>query len=311
MNDKGGKKVRPVRLERMIGILSILLQQERVTAPVLAEKFEVSRRTIERDIDALCMAGIPLVTTRGVNGGISIMEGYRIDRTLLTSDELRAILAGLRSLDSCAGTKRYAQLMEKLGASRLMPGDQHILIDLASWSRERLTPKLELLHTAIEQKQLVSFAYAGPGGESRREIEPYYLLFHWSSWYVWGWCSLREDFRLFKIGRMEGLTAGEGFVPREAPLPVLEENVVFPQTVQVRALIQPSRRWRLAEEFGPDCFQTRGDGLLEFYGGFSDREAVCRWVASFDGEAELIEPVELREEMVRFAEKLLRIHGKT
>ena len=122
---------------------------------------------------------------------------------------------------------------------------------------------------------------------------------------------MREDFRLFKIGRMEDLTAGEGFVPREALLPVLEENVVFPQTVWVRALVQPSRRWRLAEEFGPDCFQTRGDGLLEFYGGFSDREAVCRWVASFDGEAELIEPVELREEMVRFAEKLLRIHGKT
>ena len=108
-----------MKLDRMIGILSVLLQKEKVTAPYLAEKFEVSRRTINRDIEALCMAGIPLVTEPGVNGGVSIMEGYKIDRTVLTTSEMQAILAGLRSLDSVSGTKRYAQLMEKLsvGAS--------------------------------------------------------------------------------------------------------------------------------------------------------------------------------------------------
>lgn len=87
-----------MKLERMIGILSILLQQQKVTAPYLAERFEVSRRTILRDIDALCIAGIPLVTEQGANGGISIMEGYRIDRTLLSTSDMQAILAGLRSL---------------------------------------------------------------------------------------------------------------------------------------------------------------------------------------------------------------------
>lgn len=96
-----------MKLDRMIGILSILLQQEKVTAPYLAEKFEVSRRTINRDIEALCMAGIPLVTEQGQNGGVSIMEGYRIDRTLLSTSDMQAILAGLRSLDSVCGTSRY------------------------------------------------------------------------------------------------------------------------------------------------------------------------------------------------------------
>ena len=113
-----------MKIDRLIGILALLLQQERVTAPQLARTFEVSRRTIQRDVEALCRAGIPLVTTQGQGGGISIMEGYRIDSTLLTSGDMQAILAGLRSLDSVSGTNRYAQLMEKLsaGTGGLVPG---------------------------------------------------------------------------------------------------------------------------------------------------------------------------------------------
>ena len=88
-----------MKIDRLIGILSILLQQEKVTAPMLAEKFEVSRRTINRDIEVLCQAGIPLVTTQGREGGISIIDGYKVDRTLITSSEMQSILTGLRSLD--------------------------------------------------------------------------------------------------------------------------------------------------------------------------------------------------------------------
>ena len=95
-----------MKIDRLIGILSILLQREMVTAPYLAEKFEVSRRTIDRDIEDICKAGIPLVTSRGPGGGISIMEGSRMDRTLITSGEMEAILAGLRSLDSVSGAAR-------------------------------------------------------------------------------------------------------------------------------------------------------------------------------------------------------------
>ena len=124
-----------MKLDRLIGILSILLQREKVTAPELAARFEVSRRTIQRDIEALCRAGIPIATAQGAGGGISILEGYRVDRTLLTAPEMQAILAGLRSLDSVSGTRRYAQLMEKLcaGASTLVPGIADLLIDLSSW----------------------------------------------------------------------------------------------------------------------------------------------------------------------------------
>ena len=103
-----------MKIDRLIGILSVLLQQEKVTAPQLATKFEVSRRTIQRDIESLCRADIPIAAAQGTGGGISIMENYRVDRTVLTAPEMQAILAGLRSLDSVSGTRRYAQLMEKL-----------------------------------------------------------------------------------------------------------------------------------------------------------------------------------------------------
>ena len=177
-----------MKMDRLIGILSILLQRERVTAPELAEQFEVSRRTIQRDIESLCRTGIPIATAQGAGGGISIMEGYRVDRTVLTAPEMGAILAGLRSLDSISGTRRYAQLMEKLsaGAATLVPGGAHMLIDLSSWYKTSLPPKIELIQGAMEQHRILHFSYYSPKGESARTIEPYYLVFHWSAWYVWG-----------------------------------------------------------------------------------------------------------------------------
>lgn len=293
-----------MKLDRMIGILSILLQKEKVTAPYLAEKFEVSRRTINRDIDALCMAGIPLVTESGPNGGVSIMEGYKIDRTLLSTSDMQAILAGLRSLDSVSGTNRYAQLMEKLsvGASSLLPGDAHILIDLSSWYKASLAPKIELLHQAILSGQKVSFTYFAPRGESRRTIEPYDLIFQWAGWYLWGWCESREDFRLFKLLRMTDLQMGERFEKRPVPLPDLSTERVFPQLYQVRARIQPEYKWRLVEEYGPECFTVEPEGTLLFSFGFADKTTIVGWIASFGEGAELLEPEEFRKDVLAFAE---------
>ena len=113
-NESGSE--RDMKIDRLIGILSILLQEEKITAPELAERFEVSRRTINRDIEDLCRAGIPIFTSQGAGGGISIMDGYRMDRTILTSRDMQMILAGLRSLDSVSVSHYYGQLMEKLKA---------------------------------------------------------------------------------------------------------------------------------------------------------------------------------------------------
>lgn len=300
-----------MKLDRLIGILSILLQREKVTAPFLADTFEVSRRTINRDIEALNRAGIPIATSQGSGGGLSIMSGYRVDRSLLTSSDMQAILAGLRSLDSVSGTNRYAQLMEKLAGPQLPAGEGSMLIDLASWYKGPLSEKLGLLQEAIGGSRLVSFRYYAPGGESDRTVEPCYIVFRWGSWYVWGFCREREDYRLFKLNRMTRLELGEGFEPRDAPYPDLSDERVFPGNYRVEAIVPAKYKWRLVESYGEHCFTLEPDGRCQFAIDFTNLEAAVDWLLEFRGDAELIGPEEVREELVRMGRKILERYGGT
>lgn len=300
-----------MKTDRLIGILSVLLQQEKCTAPELAEKFEVSRRTINRDIETLCRAGIPICTVQGSGGGIRIMEGYRMDRTLLTSKDMKMILAGLRSLDSVSGSSYYGQLMEKLkpGASDFVSGRDSVLIDLSSWYKESLAPKISLLQDAVEERKLVSFLYFAPAGDSIRTIEPCYLIFKWSSWYVWGWCLKRKDFRLFKLNRMENIKkTTEGFAPRQVPIPDLSNEKIFPANIRVKVLFEPEMKWRLVEEFGCECFKIQEDGRLLFQMNYTDDKILLGWLLTFGEKAKVIEPESIREKLLHTAEKIVSFY---
>lgn len=302
-----------MKIDRLIGILSVLLQEEKITAPELAEKFEVSRRTINRDIEDLCKAGIPVCTSQGAGGGISIMDGYRMDRTLLSSKDMRMILAGLRSLDSVSGSHYYSQLMEKIqsGSSDFVSGRDSILIDLSSWYKETLAPKIELIQDAIEERKTLAFHYYAPGGDGSREIEPYYLVFKWSSWYVWGWCRARKDFRLFKLNRMEGLIKTKnGFTPGRAPEPDLKTEKIFPGEIKVKAVFAKDVKWRLVEEFGINCFTERQDGTLLFTADYTDRERLLGWLLTFGDKVKVLEPLEVREKLLKIAQNIINGYQK-
>lgn len=301
-----------MKIDRLIGILSILLQEEKTTAPELAEKFEVSRRTINRDIEDLCKAGIPIRTAQGTGGGISIMDGYRMDRTILTSKDMQMILAGLRSLDSVSGSSYYSQLMEKIqaGSSEFITGRDSILIDLSSWYRESLAPKIETIQDAIGNRHLIRFRYYAPSGESERTIEPYYLVFRWSSWYLWGWCADRRDYRLFKLNRMDKVAEiDKEFICRNAPMPDLSTEKIFPGGIKVKALFTPDMKWRLVEEFGSHCFTETDDGRLLFSADYTDMENLVTWLMTFGAKAEVLEPAEVRGIIRRNAEETLKIYG--
>ena len=300
-----------MKIDRLIGILSILLQEEKTTAPELAERFEVSRRTINRDIEALCKAGIPIQTVQGARGGIRIMDGYRMDRTILTSKDMQMILAGLRSLDSVSGSRYYGQLMEKLqaGSSEFISGRDSILIDLSSWYKGTLAPKIEVIQSAIENRNILEFDYFAPSGESRRSIEPYYIVFKWTSWYVWGWCTDRKDYRLFKLNRMDRVVeTDKEFVCRNAPMPDLSNEKIFPGGIRVKALFAADMKWRLVEEFGPHCFTEADDGRLLFTADYTDMENLVTWLMTFGAKVEVLEPTEARDIIRRNAKETLQIY---
>ena len=295
-------------IDRLIGILAILLREEKATAAQLAARLEVNQRTIYRDMDRLCRAGIPLRSDRGRGGGISIMEGYSMERTLLTEADRGAILAGLRSLDSVSGTGYYRRLMEKLPQAEAGAADDCVSIDLSSWYGPLLAPRLETLKGACLRRAPVRFTYCAPSGDGQRVVEPVRLVFRWSSWYLYGWCRERRDWRLFKLTRMLDLEVlKETFPLRPFPSPITPVQRVYPESLQAVIRFDPAARWRIIDEYGAESFTREADGSLLFRRGFPDREELFRWVLSFQELAELLEPEDLRREL---AERLQKIYGK-
>ncbi len=297
-----------MKIDRLMGIVTILLRQDKITAPELARRFEVSRRTINRDIEDICRAGIPLVTTQGYGGGVSIAEGFKLDKSLLTGDELQAILSGVKGLDSVWDTPHFPILTEKLPAG--VPDD--ILIDLASHYQEPLTQKIAIIRTAIRDRRPLSFDYYYERGECRRTIEPYKLLFRWSAWYVWGWCLSRKAFRLFKLNRLWNPELGEGpFAARDLPVEGLDfDRYFYAGAFHLKALFERSEKYRLIEEYGPDCYREEQEKLL-LERDFASYSNMREWVLSFGDRAEVLEPKELRTDLLRQAEAVLKKYQGT
>lgn len=284
-----------MKIDRVIGILSILLQREKVTASELAEKFEVSRRTIIRDIEEINKAGIPIVTFQGQGGGISVMDGFRLDRTLLSNDDMKAILAGLKSLDSVSDTKRYRQLMSKLSAENpdtINMGNQ-IIIDLSSWDKAAVSDKIELIKNAIDSRLKIRFTYFSPTDETVREIEPYHLIFQWSNWYVWGYCALRNDYRMFKLNRLTDLECtNEPCELRDVPEYTCDKLRHTKGEIKATVKFDKSLKWRIIDEFGTELprFDENGDILLTFT--WSDVPSFYSYILSFGDKAEILSPKE-------------------
>ncbi len=298
-----------MKIDKLVGILSILLQKEKVTVHELAELYEVSDRTIYRYIDTLGMAGIPIFSKRGNGGGFSIMEGYKIDRTLLSSKEMRAVLDGLRSLDSVSNTNYYSRLMEKFSiGSSMSVTNENIIIDLSGWDKSAVADKIEIIKTAIENKDKISFEYHSPNGDSSRVIEPYHIIYQWSGWYVWGFCTDKQDYRMFKLTRMTDLkNTGEKCEKREIPAYVPDKLLHTDGEITAVVRFDDSVKWRLIDEFGIDFIKYNKNDEIEVTFTWSDVPSFFRYILTFGDNAEIISPTEYREQ---FAELLKKISKK-
>lgn len=298
-----------MKIDRLIGIITTLQQQKFVTAPYLAEKFEVSRRTINRDIEDICKAGIPIVTTQGANGGISIMEGFALDTTVFTEQELSAIFAGLKSLDSVSKSASAEKLAQKIGGNKSIPVADHMVIDLASFYKDDLAAKIDTIKLAIKQAKCITFHYCYNKGEADKTIEPYLIVFKWSDWYVFGFCKVRQDFRMYKLRRLWNLQmTEENFLVREVPEEKKQFGVNMTDDYVITAVYDASVKYRLVEEYGPTSFTEQEDGSLYTEWGFTRPENAVEWFLSFGDKVKVLGPPEMVERMKTALERIRKLY---
>ncbi len=287
-----------MKINRLIGIITTLQQKKIVTAPYLAEKFEVSRRTINRDIEDICKAGIPIVTSQGANGGISIMDGFSLDTTVFTEQELAAIFTGLKSLDSVSYSASAEKLTQKIGGSSAIRLADSMVIDLSSFYKDDLVAKINQIKQAINESKCITFHYCYNKGEADKKIEPYLIVFKWSDWYVFGFCKERQDFRMYKLRRLWNLqVVDESFTVREIP----EEKKQFGSHITddyvITAVYDASMKYRLVEEYGHNSFTEMEDGKLYTEWGFTTQKGAVEWFLSFGEKVKVLGPPEMVEIM--------------
>ncbi|ACT03747.1 helix-turn-helix transcriptional regulator [Paenibacillus sp. JDR-2] len=196
-----------MKLERLISIIYLLLNNEVVSASELSCKYGVSQRTIYRDIEAICAAGIPVVSYQGVNGGYGIMKEYKMDKSLLSSDDIASIITLLKSTTTLFEDERVQETIHRLKTVQADNGKAPSLtMDLGSW--RSYTAHLRTLHSAINGRRLVRFHYMNAKDERQdRLVEPVSLLLKYNAWYLYGYCRSRDDYRVFKLTRMSELLA--------------------------------------------------------------------------------------------------------
>lgn len=194
-----------MKIERLLSLLSLLSTYDRLAAKELAERLEVSKRTIYRDIETLNNAGIPIVSYAGIRGGFGIVEGYKISKTIFSTQDIAHIMTGLTAIQSISTSTEITPLVSKIAPTNdyQVQIQNDLLIDLSSWSQaNQQQSKLDDLRKVIACHQILSIYYHSKKKVTFRRIEPYKLIFKASDWYLYGFCLKRQDFRLFKLTRI-------------------------------------------------------------------------------------------------------------
>ena len=194
-----------MKIERLLGLLCILANTDKITVQELANRFEVSKRTILRDLNTLNCAGIPIVSYPGNGGGVAIVESYKVDKKVLSTDDTEKIFTALNALKSIDGDSSVTSLIAKLVPEKetTVFSQSDYVIDLSSWFCDSIVhEKIFRLHRAICERHCVRFEYISRKSRAVRTLEPHKLVFKQSKWYVYAFCRERNAFRLFKVSRI-------------------------------------------------------------------------------------------------------------
>ncbi len=297
-----------MREGRLFQLLYLLIERGGMTAVALAEKLEVSVRTVYRDVDALSAAGIPIYAERGKGGGVRLTEGFVLDRSLLSADEQDMILAALRGMQAADAVK-CGQMLERLGGLFRREAVDWVDIDFSAWGSDAVErERFEMLKQAILRREMVSFGYySADGNRSDREIEPVRLRFKGGNWYLQGFCLLRNEWRLFRLSRIENLCLTGRLFPLRGNPPSELEPASCPQADLVL---------RFTERVGFRIYHTfrREEVTHEPEGGFTVRTSYPddRWILgfllSFGPDVRVISPPSLGQALAEQAKKICELY---
>lgn len=308
-----------MHISRLFEITYILLERGTVTARELAERFEVSPRTIYRDVENLSASGIPVYMEKGRNGGIRLLPSFVLDKTVLTSGEKDEILSALQGLaaaglDESGETGATKSAFKKLAALFGMTGANWIEVDFSGWGwGSAAKVNFERLKTAVIGRRAVAFTYyssaggwantAGlkTGGETtRRVVEPMRLVFRGQSWYLYGWCRLRADYRFFKLSRMQDILLLDEVFDRMPPSRPAEPDIplIAVETVSVRLRADQSVAFRIYDEYPHECILREEDGSLLVSSDMPYGEWLISYFLTYGPHIEILEPDNLRSEVI-------------
>ncbi len=285
-----------MRTNRLFQIIYILLKKGTVTAGELAKYFEVSQRTIYRDIDILSLAGVPVYTSKGKGGGISLLQDFVLDKSLLSDAEQNDILSALYGFAS-VGSADAAPVLNKLSAFFSKNAVPWLDVDFSDWGDSN-RDLFGALKTAILKKQIVVFDYYNTRGEkSRREVEPVQIRFKDRAWYMYGYCLQKEDYRIFKLTRMQNfIVTCKTFISRPLALkePAAENKMGKNKVDCIEMQFAPEAAYRLYDTFDASQVKRQEDGSFFVSVSWPLDDWVWGFILSFGGAVEVLHPAPLR-----------------
>lgn len=310
-----------MKLDRLLAIVMLLLNKEQVNAKELAQYFEVSQRTIYRDIEAINQAGIPIVSYMGSDGGFGIMENYQLKKNFLTKDEISSVLTALKSINATISNRQISNTLEKIKG--MLPDKDlsfantsrfPIHVDYSSWnSNNDDKEKLKAINQAIDENRAIQFNYINTRGEdTHRIVEPLSLILKDFAWYMHGHCRMRNDYRLFKVKRMNGISITDDFFIREAqPVDELnfkEEWCDNKPLLNIVLKFLANAKVRVVDCFHYDQIQFNADGTSIVRFIFPEDNWLFELLLGFGSSVEVLEPLHLRQAIKTKALEIARIY---
>lgn len=304
-----------MQINRLFKIVYLLMDKKSMTAKELAAHFEVSVRTILRDIGTLSAAGIPIYTVQGKGGGISILDRYVLNKAIISEDDQNQILFALQGLATTQniGTE---SILGKLQSLFEKTDTNWIEVDFSRWGNSATDKaKFELLKNAVIKKQALAFVYSSSYGEtSDRKVYPLKLVFKSKAWYLQAYCLPKENYRTFKINRMREIEIlAETFSGSAFEIPEIEPpEATALCLVDVKLQFNAHVAYRVYDEFGEEDITQNEDGSFVVTMKLPGNDWIYGYILSFGNAVEVLEPQSIRNEIVRQVEKLkLKYTAKT